>query len=79
MTVGDPFVQLFSESAARALVTVAGSDLDRLTALAARHDVPLTRLGEVTADATLTVEGVLTVPLAELREAHESTLPRLFD
>ena len=79
VTVGDPFVQLFSESAARALVTVAESDLDRLTALASRHDVPLTRLGEVTADATLTVEGVLTVPLAELREAHESTLPRLFD
>jgi phosphoribosylformylglycinamidine synthase II len=79
VTVGDPFVQLFSESAARALVTVAESDLDRLAALASRHDVPLTRLGEVTADATLTVEGVLTVPLAELREAHESTLPRLFD
>ena len=48
-------------------------------ALAAEHGVPLTRLGEVTADATLTVDGVLAVPLAELREAHESTLPRLFD
>jgi phosphoribosylformylglycinamidine synthase len=79
VAIGDPFVQLFSESAARALVTVAEGDLDRLTALATRHDVPLTRLGEVTADATLTVDGVLAVPLAELREAHESTLPRLFD
>jgi phosphoribosylformylglycinamidine synthase len=76
---GDPFVQLFSESAARALVTVAAADVDRLAAVAAGHDVPLTRLGEVTAEATLTVEDVLTVPLAELREAHESTLPRLFD
>jgi phosphoribosylformylglycinamidine synthase len=76
---GDPFVQLFSESTARALVTVAAADLDRLIALAGGHGVPLTRLGEVTADATLTVDGVLTVPLAELREAHEATLPRLFD
>jgi phosphoribosylformylglycinamidine synthase len=72
-------VQLFSESTARALVTVAAGDVDRLTALATRHDVPLTCLGEVTAGATLTVDGVLSVPLAELREAHESTLPRLFD
>ncbi|MFL6128651.1 MAG: phosphoribosylformylglycinamidine synthase subunit PurL [Mycobacteriales bacterium] len=76
---GDPFVQLFSESTARALVTVAAADLATLAAVAARDGVPLTRLGELTADATLTIEGVLTVPLAELREAHESTLPRLFD
>ena len=71
--------QLFSESAGRALVTVPPDDLDRLAAVAAEHGVPLTRLGEVTADAALAVEDVLTVPLAELREAHEATLPRLFD
>jgi phosphoribosylformylglycinamidine synthase subunit PurL len=75
---GDPFVQLFSESTARALVTVAEADVDRLAAAAAGHGVPLTRLGVVTAEAELTVEDVLTIPLAELREAHESTLPRLF-
>jgi phosphoribosylformylglycinamidine synthase len=75
---GDPFVQLFSESTARALVTVAEADVDRLAAAAAGHGVPLTRLGVVTAEAELTVEDVLAVPLAELREAHESTLPRLF-
>jgi len=76
---GDPFVQLFSESTARALATVALADLDRLAAVAAGHGVPLARLGEVTAEVTLTVEDVLTVPLAELRAAHEATLPQLFD
>ena len=76
---GDPFVALFSESTARALVTVAEDDLDRLTGSALEHDVPCTVLGEVTEDATLTVLDVLSVPLPELRHASESTLPALFD
>ena len=76
---GDPFVALFSESTARALVTVRPGDLARLRALAQAQSVPLTSLGEVSADRLLELTGVLTVPLAELREAHESTLPNLFD
>jgi phosphoribosylformylglycinamidine synthase len=76
---GDPFVALFSESTARALVSVGEDDLDRLTALAEEHEVPCVTLGEVTDGADLTVLDVLTVPLAELREASESTLPALFD
>jgi len=76
---GDPFTALFSESTARVIVSVRPASLDTVTAMAERHGVPLTRLGEVTADPTLTVDGVLSVPLAELREAYESTLPRLFD
>ena len=36
-------------------------------------------LGEVTDQPTLTVVDVLSVPLAELRTAFESTLPALFD
>jgi phosphoribosylformylglycinamidine synthase len=76
---GDPFVALFSESTARALVTVADADLDRLTALAAEHGVPCLVLGEVTDQSSLTVVDVLTVPLAELRTASDATLPALFD
>jgi phosphoribosylformylglycinamidine synthase len=75
---GDPFVALFSESTARALVTVGEDDLDRLTALAEERGVPCVTLGEVTDDPTLTVLDVLTVPLSELRTASESTLPALF-
>jgi phosphoribosylformylglycinamidine synthase len=73
---GDPFVALFSESTARALVTVAAGD-DRLTTLLSDRGVPYTEIGVVTADAALDL-GLFTVPLAELDEAYEGTLPRLF-
>jgi phosphoribosylformylglycinamidine synthase subunit PurL len=76
---GDPFVALFSESTARAVITVAEDDLDRLTDLALAHGVPCTVLGEVSEDPTLTVLDVLAVPLPELRAASEGTLPALFD
>jgi phosphoribosylformylglycinamidine synthase II len=76
---GDPFVALFSESTARAVVSVAEDDLDRLAELADEHGVPCVALGEVTDQPTLTVVDVLSVPLGELRTASESTLPALFD
>jgi phosphoribosylformylglycinamidine synthase len=76
---GDPFVALFSESTARAVVSVADDDLDRLAELADEHGVPCLVLGEVTEQPTLTVVDVLSVPLADLRTASESTLPALFD
>jgi phosphoribosylformylglycinamidine synthase len=70
----DAFVALFSESAARAVVTVAAEDVEELRALCARHDVAMTELGTTGGDA-LVVEGQFTVPLAELREAWTATLP----
>jgi phosphoribosylformylglycinamidine synthase subunit PurL len=76
---GDPFVALFSESTARALVTVGEDDLDALTGAALAHGIACTVLGEVTADATLTVLDVLDVPLSELHAASTATLPALFD
>ncbi|MCW2791124.1 MAG: phosphoribosylglycinamide synthetase [Nocardioides sp.] len=71
---GDAFVGLFAESAARALVTVAPGDVDRLVELAGRHGVPLTALGE-TGGSELVVEGQFRVPLAEVRAAWAATLP----
>jgi phosphoribosylformylglycinamidine synthase len=71
---GDPFVELFSESTARALVTVAEGDLDRLVDLATRHGVPAAPLGTTGGDA-LVVEGLLEVPVEELRAAWTATLP----
>ena len=72
----DPFTWLFSESTARALVTVAPEDEERLRALAA--DLPCVRLGETGGDA-VSMDGALSVPLDTLREAYEGTLPALFD
>jgi phosphoribosylformylglycinamidine synthase len=72
---GDPFVELFSESSARALV--ATTDTDALLAAAAAGGVPARRIG-VTGGGSLVVEGSIDVPLAELRAASERTFPALF-
>jgi phosphoribosylformylglycinamidine synthase len=70
----DPFVDLFSESAGRALVTVASEDVARLTELAAEHGVPVSHLGTTGGDS-LEVGDLFTLPLAELRTAWAATLP----
>ncbi len=71
------FVQLFSESAGRALVSVAPGEEQAVLDLAASLGVPVARIG-VTGGDQLVVEGALTASLDELREAYEGTLPRLF-
>jgi phosphoribosylformylglycinamidine synthase len=72
-----PFVQLFSESAGRAIVTVPRSEELRFTEMCDARGLPCTRIG-VTDGDTLEVQDVLAVGLGELRTAHESTLPALF-
>ncbi|XVQ85245.1 phosphoribosylformylglycinamidine synthase subunit PurL [Microbispora siamensis] len=73
----DAFVELFSESAARALVCVRPEAFDALADLCVRHEVPCSGLG-LTGGSALMVEGVLDVPVEELREVHTSALPRVF-
>jgi phosphoribosylformylglycinamidine synthase len=72
-----PFVQLFSESAGRAIVTVPRSEELRFTEMCDARGLPCARIG-VTDGTTQDVQDVLTVGLDELRTAHESTLPALF-
>ncbi|MFZ0163162.1 MAG: AIR synthase-related protein, partial [Trebonia sp.] len=74
---GDPFTALFSESAARAVVSVTPGREDEFAQLCAAHGVTATVLGETGGD-TLTIEATFEVPLPELRQAWESTLPALF-
>ncbi len=74
-----PFVQLFSESAARVLVSVSRGQEAAFAALAAERGVPCAALGAVRAPSSvLAVEGLFDIPLDELREAHTGTLPALF-
>ena len=75
---GDPFVELFSESAGRALVAVPAAEEDRFIKLCAERGLPATRLGTVEAGSALDVEGVARIGLDELRAAWEGTLPALF-
>jgi phosphoribosylformylglycinamidine synthase subunit PurL len=74
---GDGFVSLFSESATRALVSVSPEHIGAITALAEAHGVPCTAIGTVTGDS-LTVTGQFEIPLAELREVWQGTLPAIF-
>lgn len=71
---GDPFLDLFSESTARVLVTVADGDVDRLRDLAGRHGVPVTDLG-VTGGDELVVTDQFAVNLLELRSVWTATIP----
>ncbi|WP_425582202.1 phosphoribosylformylglycinamidine synthase subunit PurL [Streptosporangium carneum] len=74
---GDAFVELFSESSARALVTVDPESFDAFAELCAANELPCQCLGTTGGDA-LVVENVLEIPVAELRETHTSTLPGIF-
>ncbi len=72
-----PFVQLFSESAGRALVSVPRSEELRFTEMCAARGLPCIRIGVTDGDA-LDVQDVLRISLDQLRAAHEATLPALF-
>ena len=74
----DPFVGLFSESAARAIVAVPGEHSYRFTDLCTARNVPHVRIGVTEGrdgEAALDVRGQFRVALAELRAAWSATLP----
>ncbi len=78
----DAFVALFSESAARAIVSLRPENEERLAALCQDSGVPFTKLGETAgrgASAALEVGGQFATPLAELRAVWSPTLPAAFD
>ncbi|NKZ03562.1 phosphoribosylformylglycinamidine synthase subunit PurL [Actinomadura latina] len=84
---GDPFVALFSESVARAMLVVRPGAEARLAALCESAGVPVTQIGVAGGDA-LHVTGrgpegdqqeLFSIGLSELREAHERMLPSYAD
>ena len=74
---GDPFTDLFSESAARALVSVRPGREEEFAALCATHAIPATVLG-TTGGSALEVTGQFQVPLDELTRIWKGALPALF-
>ena len=72
----DPFVLLFSESAGRAIVAVPRSEEVRFNDMCGARGLPVARLGVVDGDS-IDVQGQFVLPLEELREAHEATIPAL--
>jgi phosphoribosylformylglycinamidine synthase subunit PurL len=75
----DPFVQLFSESAGRVLVAVPRSEELRFTDMCTARGLPWAKVGVADAGSnSLDIQDVTEIPLPELREAWEGTLPKLF-
>ncbi|HLN78983.1 MAG TPA: phosphoribosylformylglycinamidine synthase subunit PurL [Nocardioidaceae bacterium] len=78
----DPFVALFSESAARAIVAVPRSEEVRFTDMCSARRFPHVRIGVTDghgAEAVLDVQDQFSLPLAELRTAWAGTLPAALD
>ncbi|MFF8790033.1 phosphoribosylformylglycinamidine synthase subunit PurL [Streptomyces sp. NPDC015125] len=72
----DPFVLLFSESAGRAVVAVPRSEELRFTDMCGARGLPATRIGVVDGNE-IDVQGQFSIPLSELKDAHEATIPGL--
>lgn len=73
-TLEDPFVELFSESVARALVVVAEEDHEVFVELAERHGVELASIGRTGGDFIEVIDQ-FRIPLTELRTVWTATLP----
>lgn len=74
----DAFTALFAESAARAVVAVDPESAREFAFRAERAGVPIAPLGTTGGDS-LAVAGEFTLPLAQLRAAHEATLPSVLN
>jgi phosphoribosylformylglycinamidine (FGAM) synthase-like enzyme len=77
----DPFVALFSESTARAIVAVPRSEEVRFTDMCTARGFPHVRIGVTDGlgdHAVLDVQDQFVVPLSELRAAWSATLPAAF-
>ncbi|HEX7744956.1 MAG TPA: phosphoribosylformylglycinamidine synthase subunit PurL [Micromonosporaceae bacterium] len=74
-----PFVWLFSESTARALVSVPRGQEKAMAALCREHGFPWAVIGVTDrSSGSLDIRRHFSVGLDELRAAHTSTMPRLF-
>jgi phosphoribosylformylglycinamidine synthase len=72
---------LFSESTARAIVTVPREDDVKFVGLCEARGFPVLRIGVTDLrgpEAELTIQDVFTVPAAEIRERSNATLPHYF-
>lgn len=69
----DPFIALFSESTARALVSVSTDDCEAFESLCGEHNQIVIRLG-TSGGTTLSVDGLFSLAVDELRDAHAGVI-----
>ena len=70
----DPFVELFSESAGRVLVSVSADHRQELVDLCAAAGVPIRHIGQTTAAAAFEVSGQFRLPLDTIRTAWRAPI-----
>ncbi|HSL67673.1 MAG TPA: phosphoribosylformylglycinamidine synthase subunit PurL [Actinomycetota bacterium] len=70
------YVALFSESASRAVVSVAPEKAEAVEALASAHHLPVSRLGE-TGGPGMVFDSLLEITVEDARSAHEDAIPKL--
>ena len=75
---GDPFMHLFSESTGRILIAVAPEDSNYLAGKATDVGITTTRLGK-SGGENLEISGVLSLSMLHIKEAHQRTIPALFN
>jgi phosphoribosylformylglycinamidine synthase len=75
---GDPFMHLFSESSGRILIAVAPEDSNYLVGKATDVGITTTRLGK-SGGENLEISGVLSLSMLHIKEAHQRTIPALFN
>ncbi|HWV25600.1 MAG TPA: phosphoribosylformylglycinamidine synthase subunit PurL [Aeromicrobium sp.] len=74
VSLDDPFIDLFSESTARVLVSVRPERHEELVDLAKKHGAPLSSIGLTGGDA-IAVDGLEPIDVAQLREQWRTTIP----
>ena len=75
---GPAHALLFGEDQARYVVTVPADLAGYVAASAEGAGVPFRRLGVMSGDS-LTIAGLMSVPISRLRAAHESWFPAFMD
>ncbi|KNY05132.1 phosphoribosylformylglycinamidine synthase subunit PurL [Microbacterium sp. GCS4] len=69
---------LFSESTGRVIVTVPREDDVKFRGLCEGRNYPVARIGVTDSEPQLEVQDVFTIPVAEIRERSQATLPAAF-
>ncbi|WIY81923.1 phosphoribosylformylglycinamidine synthase subunit PurL [Propionimicrobium sp. PCR01-08-3] len=71
----DATATLFSETPARALISLPASKLEAFLALCAEHGVPTAQIGEVNRERVLEVDGLFTLSLDVIRQVWQAPIP----
>ena len=77
LDLADPFMDLFSESSARAIIAVSSENHDKVMELLNQFDLEVSAIGE-TGGSSIVVAEQFTIDLAELKTKWAATFPEIF-